>query len=244
MKREIGHIVSIFRYPVKSMAGTELKSAKLGFHGIEGDRRFAFHRVTEKGGFPWLSASLLPELILFKPIHQNENEDLAAPTHVRTPEGIVMEILSKELDDEISNRLGSEVKLMNLRQGVFDDAPVSVISRQTISGIEKRSERLLDIRRFRPNFFIETISGYPFEEDDWLGRTVYFGEEPAGAAVSLTLRDKRCVMVNFDPDNASPDSNIMRSIIKLNENFAGAYGTVIRTGVVKTGQKIFLSDKY
>ncbi len=78
MKREIGRIKAIFRYPVKSMAGIELTNAKLGFRGLEGDRRFAFRRMTENGDFPWLSASRMPEMIMFKPFLQNENENTLA----------------------------------------------------------------------------------------------------------------------------------------------------------------------
>lgn len=56
MTIEIGQIKAIFRYPVKSMAGEQLDSANLGWHGLDGDRRFAFRRIADKGGFPWLTA--------------------------------------------------------------------------------------------------------------------------------------------------------------------------------------------
>ena len=36
----VGHIEALFRYPVKSMRGEQLAEAALGWHGIEGDRRF------------------------------------------------------------------------------------------------------------------------------------------------------------------------------------------------------------
>src|SRR5258708_5658549 len=36
---EIGHVEAIFRYPVKSMGGERLEVAKLGWHGLDGDRR-------------------------------------------------------------------------------------------------------------------------------------------------------------------------------------------------------------
>lgn len=242
MKHEIGRIKAIFRYPVKSMAGMELKKAQLGFHGLEGDRRFAFRRMTEEGGFPWLSASRLPEMILFKPFHQDENDHSLVPSHVRTPEGNALELRSRELSEEISHRFGSEVQLMQLNHGVFDEASISLISHETISKIERESKRSLDIRRFRPNLLIETNSGNPFEEDNWVGRTFFFGDEPDGPAVSLTLRDKRCVMVNFDPDTSESDANVMKSIIKLNENNAGVYGTVTKIGNIIVGQKVFLSD--
>jgi uncharacterized protein YcbX len=57
-------VEALFRYPVKSMSGEPLEVADLGGHGIEGDGRLAFRRADDRGGFPWLSASRLPELIL------------------------------------------------------------------------------------------------------------------------------------------------------------------------------------
>ena len=49
---EIGQVDSIFRYPVKSMAGERLDVAKLVWHGIDGDRRLAFRRLDDHSGFP------------------------------------------------------------------------------------------------------------------------------------------------------------------------------------------------
>jgi len=69
---EIGHVEAIFRYPVKSMGGEQLEAAELGWHGLEGDRRLAFRRIEDRSGFPWLSASKLPELLLFAP-HRRED---------------------------------------------------------------------------------------------------------------------------------------------------------------------------
>ncbi|HME31523.1 MAG TPA: MOSC N-terminal beta barrel domain-containing protein, partial [Terriglobales bacterium] len=62
---EIGSVEAIFGYPVKSMAGERLEAAELGWYGIEGDRRLAFRRVDDRSGMPWLTASKLPELVLF-----------------------------------------------------------------------------------------------------------------------------------------------------------------------------------
>ncbi len=66
---EIGHVESLFRYPVKCMRGERLEVANLGWHGLDGDRRMAFRRINDdnRSGFPWLSASKLPDLLLFTP---------------------------------------------------------------------------------------------------------------------------------------------------------------------------------
>lgn len=239
---QLGRISAIFRYPVKSMAGELLERAKLGWHGIEGDRRLAFRRLTDKSGFPWLTASKLPELLLYKPFGVDNNSAEPLPTHIRTPQGKEHELFSNELRHEISMRLGSDVELMNLRHGIFDESPVSVITLATVRGIERESGRDLDLRRFRPNVVIDTIEGEPFAEDRWVARTLLFGERDSAAAVRVAMKDERCVMVNFDPDTAERDSEVMKTVVRLNENYAGVYGTVVSAGELRVGQVVTLGD--
>lgn len=237
-----GRISALFRYPVKSMAGESLDVARLGLHGIEGDRRLAFRRLADKSAFPWLSASKLPELLLYKPIWIDSNAAEPLPTHVRTPDGKEFELRSDELRADVSSRHGSEVELMNLKHGIFDEASVSVISLGTVHFVERESGREVDLRRFRPNVVIETDGVEPFEENSWVGRTLVFGEGSGVAAVGVTLRDERCVMVNLDPDTAEKDSEVMKTVVRLNENCAGVYGTVIRAGELRVGQIVTLGD--
>src|SRR5688572_17082479 len=130
---ELGRITAIFRYPVKSMAGELLDVATLGWHGVEGDRRFAFRLLADNSGFPWLTASKLPQLVLYTPIGFDSN----APTHVRTPDGKEYELRSDELRQEISRLHGSDVELMNLKHGIFDEASISVINLSTVRSIER-----------------------------------------------------------------------------------------------------------
>lgn len=40
--RDVARITHIYRYPIKSMAGESLAEAKIGWHGIAEDRRYAF----------------------------------------------------------------------------------------------------------------------------------------------------------------------------------------------------------
>ena len=247
---ELGRIRAIFRYPVKSMAGELLDVARLSWHGIEGDRRLAFRRLTDKSGFPWLTASKLPELLLYRPVRLDSNADGKngeLPTHVRTPDGKEYELRSDELREQISSRYGSDVELMNLKHGIFDEGCISVITLGTVRGIERETGRGVnrcDLRRFRPNVVIETNSAEPFEEDKWVGRTLMFDEVNSGAApmaaIGITMRDERCVMVNFDPDTAERDSEVMKTVVRLNENYAGVYGTVVRAGELRVGQVVRL----
>jgi uncharacterized protein YcbX len=240
---EPGRVSAIYRYPVKSMAGELLDVARLGWHGIEGDRRFAFRLLTDKSQFPWLIASKLPQLLLYKPFRLDRDTAELFPTHVSTPDGKEYELRSDELREDISSRYGSAVELMNLKHGVFDEACVSVISLSTLQAIEREAGRAVDLRRFRPNVVIETNSSEPFGEDRWVGRTLIFGEGNSGAAVRATMRDKRCVMVNLDPDTAERDSEVMKTVVRMNENCAGVYGTVVRAGELRVGQVVTLGSE-
>jgi uncharacterized protein YcbX len=239
---ELGRIKAIFRYPIKSMAGESLDVASLGWHGIEGDRRLAFRRLNEKSGFPWLIASKLPHLLLYKPFRRDNNSAELLPTHVRNPDGKEYELGSNELREDVSSRCGSDVELMNLRHGVFDEACISVISLGTVYGVERETGRDIDLRRFRPNIVIETDGAQTFEEDRWVGGTLMFGNENSGPAISVTMKDERCAMINFDPDTAERDSEVMKSVVRMNENFAGVYGTVVRAGELRVGQVVTLGE--
>src|SRR5688572_18435524 len=117
------------------MSGEPLEAADLGWHGLDGDRRLAFRRTGDRGGFPWLTASKLPELILFAPLRRGDAVVRDLPTHVRTPEGDELELFGPELAAEIGRRHGSPVEMMYLDRGIFDEASVSVITSATIGAI-------------------------------------------------------------------------------------------------------------
>jgi uncharacterized protein YcbX len=222
------------------MAGVATDSAVLGWHGLQGDRRFAFRRLNDGSGFPWLSASRLPELLLYQPFGLDENVEEPMPTHVRTPEGVELPIGSVELQKIIVEKFGSAVELMKLKHGIFDDASVSVINLATIAAIGREAEQDLDTRRFRANIVIATESTEPFLEDSWISGRLVFGDYETGPIVNLTLRDLRCVMINLDPNTAQPDQRIMKAAVRLNNNNAGAYGAVARTGRLSVGQPVSL----
>lgn len=244
MTIELGRVRELYRYPVKSMAATPIESAQLGWHGLDGDRRFAVRRLADHSGFPWLTASHCPELLLYRPEGRDANAEEPLPTHVLTPAGERLELGSEALRAELGGRFGSGVELMQARSGVFDEATVSVISNSTILGIARELDRPLDRRRFRPNIVFETSDPQPFGEDRWVGGTLRFGDDESGAAVSVTMRDLRCVVVNLDPDTAQQDPLIMRTIVRLNQNNAGVYGTVVRTGTIAVGQRVRLAEAH
>jgi len=262
MLTEVGQVEAIFRYPVKSMAGERLEAAELGWSGFVGDRRLALRRVNERGAFPWLTASKLPELIRYTPVRRDGDDTReqpthpriggeppsqiradGLPTHIRTPEGAELPVFGEELAVEIGRRDGAPVEMMQMKHGVFDEAGVSVIAGDTVREIARLAGRELDVRRFRPNILVRLLRPGAFQEDEWVGGVLRFGEDEDAAAISVTLRDERCAMVNIDPDSASLAPEVMKAIVRERQNYAGVYATVTRVGRVAVGQRIWWEGK-
>jgi len=239
MPIKIGEVEKLFRYPVKSMMGETLDVANLGWHGLDGDRRLAFRRTDDSGGFPWLTASKLPELILFAPKRRGPAADGDLPTHVRTPGGLELALFGQELATEVGRRHGSPVEMMHLNRGIFDEASISVIASATVGEVAKLADQPPEVRRFRPNLLIASSRSVPFEEDDWVGGVLSFEATNEGAAIAITNRNERCSMVNFDPDTARPNPEVLKAIVRVHDNKAGVYGAVIRRGPVAVGQPVF-----
>jgi len=240
MPIEIGRIEAIFRYPVKSMRGEPLDAASLGWHGLDGDRRLAFRRLDDRGDFPWLSASRLPELILFTPRWREGVGSDAPPTHVLTPEGEEVPVFGEALAAEVGRRCRAPVQMMQLRQGTFDEASISVITTDTVAEVCRLAGTRADVRRFRPNILVRSTRGIPFEEDEWLGGALTFGEGDAPPTVAVTARDVRCTMLNFDPDDGSTAAEMLKAVVRVHQNTAGVYGTVTHIGRLAVGQAVML----
>src|SRR5271169_2058124 len=191
---EIGQVEAIFRYPVKSMGGERLEAAELGWHGLEGDRRLAFRRINDHSEFPWLSASELPGLLLFAPLREDGGRqdgaqgDLHLPTHIRTPDGEVMPVFGEDLATEVGRRYGAPVQMMQLRHGIFDEANISVIASDTVREIGRLAGLNPDVRRVRPNVVVRLLRSVPFQEDEWVGSVLSFGEGDGAPAITVTMR--------------------------------------------------------
>jgi uncharacterized protein YcbX len=225
---------------VKSMRGESLDAANLGWHGLDGDRRLALRRINDRSDFPWLTASKLPDLLRFTPQGREDCDHADLPTHVRTPDGEEMQVFGEDLAEEVGRRHGAPVQMMQMRHGIFDDASISVIAADTVCEIGRLAGQSADVRRFRPNIVVRSYRSVPFQEDEWVGGVLFFGEGDNAPAVSVTMRDVRCSMVNLDPDSASSAPEVLKAVVRANQNNAGIYGAVTRIGRLAVGQAIFL----
>jgi len=144
------------------------------------------------------------------------------------------------LAKEVGRRYGAPVEMMLLKHGIFDEATISVIALDTMREISELAGQKTDVRRFRPNIVVRALRPVPFQEDEWVGGVLSFGDRDNAPAITVTMRDERCAMVNIDPDSASLATEMMKAVVRANQSYAGIYASVIRIGELAVGQTIFL----
>jgi uncharacterized protein YcbX len=151
------------------MGGERLEVANLGWPGLDGDRRLAFRRIEDPSGYPWLTASKLPDLLLFAPHRREDGAQRDFPTHIRTPDGEEMPVCGEDLATEVGRRYGAPVQMVQSNHRIFDEASISVIAFDTVREIGWLAGRRPDVRRFRPNIVVRLLRSVPFQEDGRLG---------------------------------------------------------------------------
>jgi len=130
--------------------------------------------------------------------------------------------------------------MMQFKHGIFDEASVSVIALDTVREIGRLAGLSPDVRRFRPNIVVHLLRSVPFQEDEWVGGVLSFGQGREAPCIAVTMLDVRCSMVNLDPDSASPAPEVLKAVVRANQNAAGVYGAVTRVGRLAVGQTIIL----
>lgn len=223
----VGNVVGLWRYPVKSMAGQALPSVDVSWHGLAGDRRWAFVRSgVERSGFPWLTIRERSDMWSYVPSFEDPSRPDDSRTVVRTPAGKVLDVT----DPALAAELGHGARVIKQSRGVFDTMPLSLLSVQSVEGLRAG----VDPRRFRPNILIETA----LSEDGWVGSVVRIG----GMRMRVDQHDERCVVVNVDPDTAERDPSILRAIAQTRASRFGVYGSVVEPGRVSVGDAVLLDD--
>jgi uncharacterized protein YcbX len=236
--QSVGVLCQLGRYPVKSMRGESLPATTLTLQGILADRRYAFVQAASRTSFPWLTARELPELLCYSTCVEAAGPQKAEVT-VTTPGGEKFPVTSDELRRALETRSGRELFLLQDHRGSYDVAPVSLISRRTITRIAEESETPADPLRFRPNLLLDLKSGAPFDELNWVGRILRVG---IAARIAITQVDQRCMIITFDPASAKPSPAVLRCVAQSHKQCAGVYATVLTPGEVRVGDIVSLES--
>jgi len=229
--REVGRVVGLWRYPVKSMAAEALESAGVGWHGLDGDRRWAFVRDgMVRSGFPWLTIRDIPRMWGYRPRLTDPGRPDACVTLVRTPSGAELDVADPALAEE----LGHGARVLRQSRGIFDTFPLSLITTQTVRALGETAGAPLDPLRFRPNLLVEAAEGEPFAEDAWVGAVLAVG----GLRMRVDKRDGRCVVIDVDPATASRNPAVLRTVARERQGCLGVYGTTVQPGRVSVGDAV------
>jgi len=214
------------------MAAEELDSVEVSWHGLAGDRRWAFIRAGQvRSGFPWLTIREQPELAHYRPRFAEPDRPNASPTLVRRPRGGELDVASPALAAE----LGPGVRVIKQDRGVFDTMPLSLLTTQAVAGLGQLVGADLAVGRFRPNILVDA-PGRDFPEDSWVGRVLRLG----GLRMRVDQRDKRCVMVTIDPVTLLRNPAILRAIAQERDTRLGVYGSAVEPGRLAVGDPVEL----
>lgn len=229
---QVGRVVGLWRYPVKSMAGEPMAASDASWHGITGDRRWAFVKPDAvRSGFPWLTLRERPDLHHYRAWFVDRMQPDSSATIVRTPSGAEFEVS----DPALAAQLGA-ASVIRQNRGVFDTFPLSLITTETIAELGERIGISLDVARFRPNILVETRSGMPFAEDDWVGRVLRIGS----TRLRIDKRDGRCAVITIDPATTERNPQILRWVARERHGCLGVYGTTCEPGGMAVGDAVLL----
>jgi uncharacterized protein YcbX len=231
---EVGRVAGLWRYPVKSMSAEALREADISWHGVAGDRRWAFVRDGRaENGFPWLTQRDRDDMSLYRPGLTDPGRPDSSPTVVQTPSGVEYDVTDPALADELWT---DGARVIRQSRGTFDTFPLSLITTQTIARLGELVGRELDALRFRPNVVVHASAGQPFVEDEWVGCVLRLG----GARMRVDKRDGRCVVINVDPGTGRRDPAVLRTVAREREGCLGVYGSTVAPGRVAVNDPVLL----
>ena len=235
-------VVSLWRYPVKSMQGEQLDAATVDELGVRGDRQWAL--VDLATGLA-LTARRVPELLYARARLVGDDD-----VEIDLPDGTVTTDAAA-----ISAWLGREVELRHAGVGIagryeiaadFEDEAGSPwiqwdggegtfhdSGRVRLSVLGTASIGAWDRRRFRSNVWVETAA--VDDEQQLVGRRVELGT----TVLDVVGRIERCVMTTRpQPGGIERDLNVLRTINAEREACLGVGAVVVRAGEVAVGDEI------
>jgi uncharacterized protein YcbX len=235
---QIGTVKQIWRYAVKSMAGEQMESCIAGTLGIPGDRGWALRDETTG---QITTGSRLPLLMQCEARYRESPSNGSIPHVVmRFPSGVEVASDESNVNARLSELLDRSVSLWALQPAIapqvthFDAFPIHFLTTASLEAMKRlNTAALWDVRRFRPNFFIETDGGVEgLVEFDWT--VVRLGS----VELKCEMRTERCAMATNAQAGIPKDPSILRSLVEAADQDLGVYASVVRAGEVRVGDVV------
>ena len=187
----VGRVLTLYRYPVKSMRGERLESAEIGVDGIRGDRLV---HVRESRGRV-VTSRYRPGLLGLNGTLGCDGEPLVDGEPWDTPATLARVRAATFPDAEL-------VRFNGVDHGQrYDVLPLTVLTDGMARAVG------VDHRRFRPNILIGGVD--ELEETSWPGAYLSIGD----VVIGIRKRRSRCVMTTFDPDTLEQDPSVLRRVV-------------------------------
>jgi uncharacterized protein len=265
-----GTVVSLWRYPVKSMLGQELNSSSVTERGLIGDRAYALidqetgKVASAKNPRKWGKLFDFRAAFIDSP-HITEN---IPPVRVTVPDGAHIFSDQDDIDYTLSKVLGRDVRLMSAslekpsyeeywpdieglaqREKVTDETmppqtffDISVLHLLTTSTINRLRELYPDGRFEVRRFRPNIVVESASEEKDFI-ENLWIGKKlTIGEDVVLRVTGPctRCVMITLPQGDLPKDLGILRTVARYNQVNVGVYASVLRGGTIRRGDPIQL----
>lgn len=229
-----GRVISLHRWPVKSMGGEPVPFLDVDVVGAAGDRA---HAVFDefKGKPRRLTAREAPRLLLWRATYGDADVPLAdpPPPTLTGPRGDVFAWDDPALGGALEADLGRSVALRR-DPDLMQDLPDSLLLTTEASHRDVEDGLgPLDSRRWRTNIHAE-LDADPYAEAGWEGAELVVG----GVRLALLHPCVRCVIPTRDPSTAEKRAEILRWLARERRTIFGINARAIAPGRIAVGDPV------
>jgi uncharacterized protein len=233
-------VLSLHRWPVKSLGGEPAAALRLDPRGIAGDRAHALFDE-HKGAPRRLTVRQAPGMLRWSASYDGVRDDALDPADVpvprlTAPDGAVFSWDDPRLPDALAADLGRAVALrrdLALMQDLGDS--ILVTTRATLDAVSTALGRPLDLRRFRTNIHVE-LDEPAYAEEQWEGRRLQIGD----TVLELLHPCERCVIPTRDPDTTEKHADILRWLTRERAGLFGINARATGPGRIAVGDPVAL----
>ncbi len=235
-----GSVLSLRRWPVKSMAGETVDALCVDEHGAVGDRAHALFAEL-KGRPRRINAESVPRLLAWAAEYPDADDgamsrDAVPVPLVTAPDGLSMTWDDPDLPGALRDDLGRDVALVREERGQQDrPATLHLTVEGSLRALEDALGAPIDARRFRSNVHLELDSD-PHAEDAWIGRRLRVGE----AELAIVEGCERCAIPTRDPDTQKKWPELMRWLAAERAMTFGIIARALGPAVVRPGDPVSL----
>ncbi len=266
----LGSVVSLWRYPVKSMMGEELNAADVTERGLVGDRAYALIDPTSGKVVSAKNPRRWAKLFAFRAayIEPPRAGTNIPPVRITLPDGTIVTTQQSDLNQILSSELEREVTLgttppetpsleeywpdmggLDHRETITDETMLpgtffdgAVIHLLTTATIDRMRE-LYPEGRFEVRRFRPNIVVESLTGAKGFIENDWIGHTLGiGAEVQLNIirACPRCVMTTLPQGDLPKDPGILRTTAQYNQGNVGVYAAILRGGTIHRGDPVRL----